>query len=465
MARALVHHTQTHSTWNPLEREKKHATSHLDAYVIFIITFENLRQNCYYSSMQKRWLQSTIEKWKKQKSMRGMIVTGARQVGKTVLAGHVCGDMEYINLDDPLLHSEFEKMGGKEFADSYPKAILDEVQKVPVLFHLVKYGIDTRPQNRYMLLGSAQILLLKKIRESLAGRVIVSELYPLAFCERLPESPVPWVDVTLNRINKSFEPEYPSRKKIRETLSEYGRDWKKHISWGGMPAQLNIKRKEEWREWLRNYVATYLQRDLRDLARINDLSPFRKCEQMIALRTGSILNFSELARDTGISVQTAKNYCSYLELSYQTILLEPFFSNKPKRLIKSPKAYMLDIGIQKVLSGQWDGMTGQQYESVIASELKKIVSMLQPDWNLYHLRTFDGLEVDFLLVKDDMALAIEVKSSDRVHPQDARHLKDLETLIGIPNILKFVIYEGKEIQTLGKGIWGIPAIIFFGPYE
>ncbi|ODS34848.1 MAG: hypothetical protein SCARUB_00109 [Candidatus Scalindua rubra] len=186
---------------------------------------------------------------------------------------------------------------------------------------------------------------------------------------------------------------------------------------------------------------------------------------MIALRTGNILNFSELARDTGISVQTAKNYCSYLDLSFQTILLEPYFASTSKRLIKSPKAYMIDIGIQKVLSGQWDGMTGQQYESVIASELKKIISTLQPDWNLYHLRTFDGLEVDFLLVKDNKALAIEVKISDRVHPQDAKHLKHLESVTRIPHILKFVIYEGKEIQELQKGIWGIPAIIFFGPGE
>ncbi len=395
--------------------------------------------------------------------MRGMIITGARQVGKTTLAGHVCKGMEYVNLDDPLSHSEFEKMGGKEFAGSYPKAILDEVQKVPALFHLVKYGIDTRRQNRYMLLGSAQILLLKKVRESLAGRVVVKELYPLAFCERLSNSPIPWIATALNRFKKDLKLSIPERKNIRETVGEFGREWKKHINWGGMPAQLEIKQGKEWREWLKNYVATYLQRDLRDLARINDLAPFRKCEQMIALRTGNILNFSELARDTGISVQTAKNYSSYLELSFQTILLEPYFTSTGKRLIKSPKAYMIDIGIQKVLSGQWDGITGQQYESVIASELKKIISTLQSDWNIYHVRTFDGLEVDFLLVNGNKAIAIEVKNSDRVHQQDARHLKHLESVTGIPHILKFVIYEGNEILELQKGIWGIPAIIFFGP--
>ncbi|MBI4715193.1 MAG: ATP-binding protein [Nitrospirae bacterium] len=401
--------------------------------------------------------------WKRQKSLRGMIISGARQVGKTTLARLACPEMDYVNLDDPLTHVEFEKMGGEEFSESYPQAVLDEVQKVPALFHLVKYGIDTRPRCRYLLLGSAQILLLERVRESLAGRALVRELYPLAFCERFPSGPKPWVAGVLDRFGKNLEPEPPGAKKVREIIGETRREWKRHLSWGGMPAQLAIQSEEEWKEWLKNYVATYLQRDLRDLARIQDLAPFRKCEQLIALRTGKLLNYSELARDAGISVQTAKNYCSYLDLSFQTLLVEPYFGNPSKRLIKSPKVYMIDIGIQKVLSGQWEGMTGPQYESLVAAELKKVLSAFHPDWNLHHLRTFDGLEVDFLLVKGDKAVAIEVKYADRVHPQDARRLAQIENVTGIPRILKFVLYEGQEVRELQEGIWGVPACIFFGP--
>lgn len=413
--------------------------------------------------MLRRWLQGSVEAWRDQRYLRGMIISGARQVGKTTLARYACPEMEYVNLDDPLTHAEFEKIGGEEFAAAFPLAILDEIQKVPVLFHLVKYGIDTRLQNRYLLLGSAQILLLEKVRESLAGRVAVKELYPLALCERLSDCPRPWIAVALDCLDRNLEPEFPSPRRIREIVGESTREWRKHLAWGGMPAQMGIPDERTWREWVRNYVATYLQRDLRDLARISDLTPFRKCEQLIALRTGSLLNYSELARDTGISVQTARNYCTYLELSYQTIMLQPYFGTPAKRLMKSSKLFMIDIGIQRILSGQWEGMTGQQYESVVASELKKIVSALHPEWHLFHLRTFDGLEVDFLMVKGDRAVAIEVKHADRVHPHDARHLTRLEEVTGIPRILKYVVYEGQEIRRLQEGVWGIPALVFFGP--
>lgn len=415
--------------------------------------------------MLRRWLQDSVEKWKPNKSLRGMIICGARQVGKTTLVREACPDMEYINLDDPLTHFEFEKMGGEEFSRSYTQAVLDEVQKVPVLFHLVKYGLDTKPENRYMLLGSAQIVLLEKIRESLAGRVILKELYPLAFCERLSDCPRPWFAGVLDGFENDEQIEIPPSKKVRDIIGRAGSEWKRHIMWGGMPAQTGIQDEEEWKEWLKNYVAIYLQRDLRDLARLSDLTPFRKAEKLIALRTGSILNYSELARDTGVSVQTIKNYCMYLEISYQTILVEPYFANSSKRLIKSPKVYMIDVGIQKILSGQWGEMTGQQYESVIVFELKKALSVFHPDWTLYHLRTFDGLEVDFFLVKGDKAVAIEVKSGDKVSLHDARHLERIESLTGIKHILKFVIYEGMEIVKLKKGVWGVPAIIFFGPEE
>ena len=414
--------------------------------------------------MLKRWLQDYIEKWKKQKSLRGMIICGARQVGKTTLVRDACREMEYVNLDDPLTHSEFEKMGGEEFAKSYKRTILDEVQKVPVLFNLIKYGLDTKSENRYMLLGSAQIILLEKIRESLAGRVIIKELYPLAFCERLADGPKPWIAGVMERFeDDGGAPELPSSKRVREIISSTSMEWKRHISWGGMPAQTNIINEEEWKEWLRNYVAIYLQRDLRDIARISDLTPFRKCERLIALRSGCLLNYSELARDAGVSVQTIKNYCMYLDLTYQIIIAEPYFTNLSKRLIKSPRVYMVDVGIQKILSGQWGEITGQQYESIIVSELKKVLSVFHQDWHLYHLRTFDGFEVDFFIVKGDKAVAIEVKHGDKVHIQDARHLQRIEEVTGIKQVLKFIVYEGREIVKLKEGIWGIPAIVFFGP--
>ncbi|PWB42461.1 MAG: hypothetical protein C3F12_14815 [Candidatus Methylomirabilota bacterium] len=413
--------------------------------------------------MLRRWLQASIEEWNTQRSLRGIIMTGARQVGKTTLARHACPEMAYVNLDDPLTHAEFEQIGGEEFAATYPQAVLDEAQKVPALFHLVKYGIDTTRTNRYMLLGSAQILLLGKVRESLAGRVAVKELYPLAFAERLPESPKPWIADILDRLDRNQAPEVLTPKKVREIVGASIREWKRHLAWGGMPAQMEGPEESEWKEWLKNYVATYLQRDLRDLARISDLAPFRKCEQLIALRTGSLLNYSELARDAGVSVQTARNYCNYLDLSFQTILLEPYFISPAKRLMKSPKLYMIDVGIQRILSSQWEGMTGQQYESIVAAELKKMLSAFHPEWRLCHLRTLDGLEVDFLLVHRDRAVAIEVKYADRVHPQDARRLVRLEEVTGLPTIRKYVVYEGHEIQRLREGVLGIPACVFFGP--
>ncbi|HDM79129.1 MAG TPA: ATP-binding protein, partial [Deltaproteobacteria bacterium] len=216
---------------------------------------------------------------------------------------------------------------------------------------------------------SSQILLLKKVRESLAGRAFFYELWPLMQCEmnnstKTNSVPEPLLHSIL--LSENLE---RSLSKVPASLlggedAAY-RDAEEFIlRWGGMPALLPLSESERWK-WLKDYGYTYLERDLGDLARLNDLSPFRKFQRLAALRSGSLLSYSELARDAGVSVDTARRYLEYLRISYQTILLQPYYQNLTSSVIKTPKIYWLDVGILRQLSGFRGDATGEIYETMV----------------------------------------------------------------------------------------------------
>ena len=393
---------------------------------------------------------------------RGIVVlTGARQTGKTTLVKEKYTALRYISLDSPENREFLRKVSSESWPKSVGDAVIDEAQKEPVVFEKVKYAYDGNGIRFTVLTGSSQILLLKKIRESLAGRAIICELWPLLLSEltgsgkKLVQFPLLdslFVDRPIsNLLGNLPEILLPAEDESLKDAEEY------LLQWGGMPALLTLSEAERWR-WLKDYIYTYLERDLSDLAHLTDLQPFAKFQQLSALRSGQLLNYSELARDTAIGVDTARRYLEYLRLSYQVLLLQPYYRNLTSSAIKTPKLYLLDIGILRSLSGKRGSLDGDIYETMVVAELYKWIKTAQRNVELFFYRTRTGFEVDLLLKTEYGIFGIEIKARKKLVQSDFRQLKEIAGALGSEWRGGLVIYQGDEIRKLSEpDIWAVPS--------
>lgn len=336
-------------------------------------------------------------------------------------------------------------------------AIIDEAQKEPVVFEKIKYAFDEGKISFQVLLGSSQIMLLKKIRESLAGRVWIYELWPLMMSEIAEKNRYPLVDSIIRKrevekVLKAepavlFEHEASAFKEIEDYI----------LRWGGMPALISLEKEEDKKMWLKDYQYTYLERDLAYLARLEYLEPFRKFQKILALRSGNILNYSDLARDSGISVDTARRYFEYLRISYQTIFLQPYYRNITSSVIKTPKIYLTDVGIMRSLSGIYETVTGQIYETMVVTEIYKWINTMKLDCTVYYYRTRSGLEVDLLIETEKGIIGIEIKMRKEVTPVDTKSLRAIAEKLGQQWLGGIVVYRGNHIKKLPDGNWAVPS--------
>ena len=227
--------------------------------------------------------------------------------------------------------------------------------------------------------------------------------------------------------------------------------------WGGMPGLLPLSN-DERHDWLRSYQQTFLERDLSDLVRLRDLAPFRTLQKLAMLRSGRLLSFSELARDAGIAVNTAKRFVEYLRISYQTILLQPWYRNLTSQVIKSPKIYWIDMGLLRQGTGQWGLLTGEMVESLVVSELYKWISTMLPDTGMYFYRTRSGMEVDLILETSRGIVGIEIKSRASISSTDTRGLRSIADSLRDEWRCGLVVYNGAEIKQLSVSppIWAVP---------
>jgi len=402
-----------------------------------------------------KWLPDSSEK-------RLVVLTGARQTGKTTLSKERYPDLKYVNLDAPENREILNNLHSDSWGASIGSAVLDEAQKAPIIFEKVKYAFDEGGITFTVLTGSSQILLLKKIRESLAGRAFFYELWPLMQCELgLPRDAQnvqePLVHELLSTGNLKSLPSHVPAVLLGKQEAEYLEVEKHILQWGGMPALLLLQDPDKWK-WLKDYGYTYLERDLSDLARLDDLSPFRKFQKLAALRSGMLLNYSELARDSGISVDTARRYLEYLGLSYQTIMVQPYYRNLTSSVIKTPKIYWTDVGILRQLTGFKGELTGELYETMVVSELVKWVKTAQLDLEIYFYRTRSGMELDLLLDTEKGFMGMEIKSRHTVVQKDIRAMREIAAKLGSKWLGGIVIYRGNEIKQIGEpGIWAIPS--------
>ena len=341
-------------------------------------------------------------------------------------------------------------------------AVLDEVQKFPQALEKVKFAFDASEIDFSALLGSAQILLLKQIRESLAGRVFIYELWPLMLSELIHGGaektiPIPLLFQALDNgdISKTLSEQPPRR--IGEAQRR-GIESENHLlQWGGMPGLLHLEKDSDRRDWLYSYNLSYLERDLADLSRMSDLDPFRKFHILAALRSANLLSYSSLAIDAGISVPTARRYLEYLRISYQAFLLAPYSRNITSTAVKTPKVYWSDIGLMRQLTGIPDQTTGQIFENYVVSEVFKYIRTISHPTEIFFYRTRSGLEVDCILKTAKGLAGLEIKSGERVSSTDASPLRAVGAALGKEWMGGIVAYRGNEIADLGDKIWAVPS--------
>lgn len=415
---------------------------------------------------KRRQIEDKVISLKDKQYGRILVFTGARQVGKTTLVKQVLSDYTYLNIEDPVKRKSYLTLTAQQWKKFYPRATLDEVQKEPQLVESIKAVYDTYDDVRYVLLGSSQLLLLEKVRESLAGRCVIYELYPLTLPELETNSwddevtPSEWqILLTAPKEELSLYPSFL----LDERMARKQAAWQHYVRYGGYPALVAENTSDEDKYlWLTNYVHTYLERDIRDLASFRDLNPFIKLQRATALYTGCVLNASNFARDLGITSKTIQRYLEYLRLSYQVLILPAWERNTTKRLVKAPKIHFMDYGVLQAVLQKRGGMTGAEFESLIVSELYKQAKNISANVSFYHLRTQDGKEIDLLVETQNGYYAFEIKMTEHVGMTDARHLMNLDTILDKPLLQGFVLSNDTETHQFAANVQAVNATMFLG---
>jgi len=382
--------------------------------------------------MKYRILASQV--YKALKTFPALVVTGPRQSGKTTLLRHILGATHaYANLENPDVRARARE-DPVSFLSQFSKGvILDEIQYVPELLPYVKDRIDekrTSERGRWVLTGSQNFALMEGVSESLAGRAAILTLLPFSLSERTGNGETSVDTPRLIRLMRdSALPRHAASK--APSIAE--------VCMRGSYPEIATNEKIDHGLWCGSYITTYLERDIRNLSHVGDLGQFERFVRLCATRTGQILNISELARDIGVSVPTAKRWLSLLETGYQILLLYPYYKNVGKRIVKSPKLYFNDTALAAYLLGFQDQRTllsgpyfPNLFETLIVTDFwKRFVHFGQLP-SLYYLRTRDGLEVDLVVEVNQKLHLFEIKSGATITPHHAASLlrakKDLGSL-------------------------------------
>lgn len=379
------------------------------------------------------------------------VLTGARQVGKSTLLLHEFDrHWKYISLDDYDTLTQARR-DPRILIESAHALVFDEAHRVPDLFPAIKMAIDSDKAMRVVLSGSANLLLMAKISESLAGRAEFLELGPMTVGEMRGNSPPDWLNCIFEKGTFMFSNSYTHESDLAMKV------WR-----GGMPEILRRNVSEQILRWREGYVTSYLERDLRQLSQIDNLTDFRRLMKTAALWSGQVMNKSAIARDLGLSQPTTHRYLNLLDVSALVGLLPAYGSNRAVRLVKSPKLIWHDSGIAAHLAGyfsaddllrnrEWGGML----ECFVYSQLYPLCCRMSPTPRIYYWRTRKGEEVDFVIEQGRKLLAIEVKAGSRVGYDDTRGLQTFmqsypQTTVGI------VLYSGSKVEKMSDKIFAVP---------
>jgi predicted AAA+ superfamily ATPase len=379
-----------------------------------------------------------------------VVITGARQVGKSTLLKNEFQDFTYLTMDDFALREKARLDPQSLWKDS-DKVVIDEAQKLPQIFDAIKMAVDDSDRRRkFILSGSANLLLMEKVTETLAGRALYFELLPMTFGE---EKGFLTAEHFLGLWDKGYN-------QSEQIVGEH--DPLPMMLRGFMPPLLTLKEYSSILYWLEGYVKTYLERDLRELTQVDSLIDFRKVMQGLALRTGHTLNQADIARMSGSSHATAHRYIRILEISNIIQRIPAYFVNRNKRLVKSPKVFYVDPAISIFLAGYHDAESlmksrelGHFFETLVYLHIRALCELVTPKAGLYYWRTVSGREIDFVVERGRRLLAIEVKYTSNPTAYDIKNL--LEFMNDYPETIRGVlVHSGDGIKWLHSKVIAVP---------
>jgi hypothetical protein len=380
-----------------------------------------------------------------------VVLIGPRQSGKTTLLKHTVGmQLPIVSLEPPDVRAAAIR-DPRGFLSLYPPPVIyDEIQYAPDLLPYIKEQVDARRDQpgQFVLTGSQNLLLMQQVTESLAGRSAVLKLLPLTQREIAgdPQRPLPW------------EKNPPPSAAAMPSHDELWRG----ILRGSYP-ELVAKPQRDARLWQASYVQTYLERDVRNLRNIGDLTQFQSFLRSLAVRSAGLLNLSDLAKDVGVAVNTARDWLAILEASFQVFLLRPYFVKLGKRLVKAPKVYFTDTGLLCYLVGLRDvehaaagPMGGALVENLVVAELFKTSLHRGEEPALYNWRTAAGSEVDLVIDRQAGLIPVEIKASATARPDMARGIAAFRRDFGDRAGSGYVIYTGPITLPLGDSTRALP---------
>ena len=382
-----------------------------------------------------------------------VLLTGSRQVGKSTLALTVMDN--YITLDDIVAYSSAKADPGLFIQSLKKPVVIDEIQKAPEFLNAIKMDVDRKRVNgSYLLTGSTNILAYKNIADTLAGRMAILELFPLS-CKEIAAKSENVIDILFSGSLEDISFSMLDSERIINQIIK-----------GGYPEVQRIDTSMVRYLWFSSYIRTYIERDVRDIGELRNIDKFIKMYNMLAARSGNMLNKSDIARDVGIDIKTLDNYLELLELVYQVYRLMPYSRNISKRFIKTAKLFFTDSGILSHLLGvstNEDFMIspykGSIFETFIFSEILKAVRYSEKPSNIFFYRTFDRKEIDFIVERGKNIIAIEVKFSKTVTKEDFKYIADLKSRVNL--MAGYVLYMGERLLPFGDSLFAMPVSVLF----
>lgn len=366
---------------------------------------------------------------------------GPRQSGKTTLVQQLAPDRAFVSLDE---HNYYQTAGADPdgFVASLPEAVtLDEVQRVPVLLSAIKRAVDrARCPGRFLLTGSANLLLVPTVTESLAGRMEMAQLYPLTESEKMRQPGCFLSDLLNGALKAGIRPETePAGPPLAERLVA-----------GGYPEPLT-RTPSRARQWHRQYVRSIVERDVQDVARVRDARELARLLELLAQRNAALLNTCNLANSLGLHRATVEHYIAVLERLFLVRRLPAWHRNPAKRLVKTPKIHLLDSGLAATLADLTAAdrldhreRMGHLLESFVVQQLIAQATWTEPDLRFWHYRDKDQVEVDVVLTRGRKTWGIEVKAAGALTAKDGRGLVRLADRCGENFESGVLLYAGRD---------------------
>lgn len=398
----------------------------------------------------KRALESVI--LETSRTFPVVLVTGPRQVGKTTLLKMLAdNNRNYVSLDDPVARQLAVEEPALFLQRYTPPIFVDEIQYAPELLPYIKMHVDKHKINgSFWLTGSQMFHMMKGVSESLAGRVGIIPMQGLSTAE-LKKMPSEAYTTDVERLKHRLE------KSAQMSLEEvYERIFK-----GSMPALYNMEQSIE--RYYASYVDTYIHRDIRDLTQVADEMQFHRFLTACAARTSQMVNYSDISKDVGISSPTAKKWLSILVSSGLIVLVQPFYNNSLKRIVKAPNMYFMDTGLCAYLT-RWttseslevSAMSGAFFETFVVSEIVKSYLNAGKRPPIYYYRDSDQKEIDLIIESNGVLHPIEIKKSGNPKREAGRHFEVLKKTgkeQGTGNVICMI----HDLMPVKPGVWAVPA--------